>query len=1209
MSDFVHLRVRSEYSILNSVLRIGDMAEWARKNNASAMCIMDDMSLSGTFDFCYRLGNIGVKPIIGINVFISDNVDSSRLPYLGLLAKSELGYQNLIKILYASYFKYGKNTHNQNYVHLNDVFANCDDIICITGGYNGILSHYFFENYLEKATDIANHLHDVFGDRLYIELTRHGRKNEQEVEDFLLNLAMNKNIPLVATNDVHFLRESNFTAHDIICCIRDGRYLVEKNRERLNHEYYFKSHSQMVELFDDIPEAITNTLQIAKRCSFTLKSRNPMLPSFSLTDGMTEIDELKKESYIGLANRLSKIQNANPKQYEERLDFELGIITRVGFSGYFLVVSDFVKWAKRNDIPVGPGRGSGAGSIVAWSLGITNVDPIEYGLLFERFLNPERISMPDFDIDFCQSRRDEVIDYVRNKYGKDMVANIITFGKLQAKAVLKDVGRVMQIPYGKVDEICKLIPFNPIEPVTLNTAISIDPQLQQQRLNDPDIQELIDISLDIEGLNRHTSTHAAGVIIGNNDLRNIVPIHKEQDSNIGIVGFGMKDSEKIGLVKFDFLGLKTLTIISHACELIKQHRNIDIDIDFIDINDEQTFEFLRGGKTKGIFQLETSIPRDALQKMHVDSINDIVAITSLNRPGPMEHIPSYIRRKMGQEEITYPHEILREILSPTYGIAIYQEQVMQIAQVMAGYTLGAADLLRRAIGKKIKTEMDQQRDIFIAGARNNQIDQDVAESVFALIEKFAGYGFNKSHAVSYSIISYQTAYLKTHFTIEFFVAMMNLDIHNTDKLNEIANDAKSNGIKIIPPDINRSDAKFIIEDNIIIYGIAGLKGIGMDMSKAIIEIRNIDGPFKDIFDFAKRCSNIFGKKQIENLIKSGSFDNLHSDRLQLINSLEIILRHANNEKSQTNEDQGSLFDISEVTSKIIPSLVQIQHDHKISDTQKMNMEFESIGFYLATHPLDPYKDHFSRLDITSSGELEEILHKTSSSSCSIRMAGVIVKIKQRFSKRGRFAFVHISDLDGIFETTIFNDDLITSRRNVLVEGQAIVAAINVKQDLESGTRITINDIQLIDDVASGSVNLIERSFNKDWQNRQTKKYPDNKTDRHALEFKTDNMVASYESQSDIDTHINTNDRIGTSITSIHDITLSTNISITKLDHMAIYILINHALIYIYQISMIKMIIHKLRQCEDTNGSMVVIKVASCKILLKNRYNLSIITSI
>lgn len=1079
---FTHLRLRSEYSLLDSVLRIKDVTTWAVEQNSAggtveSLGLMDHMSISGALDFSEQMLKIGIKPIIGISVNAAYNNHTDKLPNLGLLAKSQLGYKNLLKILHHAHFYSDKNSYGQNYIKLQDLANFAEGIICITGCYDGILIDSFLRQQISKAQDILQYLKDLFKDNLYIELTRHGRQDEQKIEDFLLDLATEHSVPLVATGNVFFYKKDHFEAYEAIACIRESRFLSEKDRIRLNDEYYLKSPQDMELLFSDIPEAIRNSTEIAYRCSFALESRDPILPSYQTTNNRDIATELREQSYAGLKQCFLdyNITSQEQGQYQQRLDYELEVIIKMDFAGYFLIVADFIKWAKDHDIPVGPGRGSGVGSIAAWSLSITDADPVKYELLFERFLNPERVSMPDFDIDFCQSRREEVVEYVLHKYGKEKVASIMTFGTLQARAVLKDVGRVMQIPYLKVDEICKLIPFNALESITLEKAIAIDPKLQEQRLDDPDIQKLIDISLVLEGLYRHTSTHAAGIIIANEDILKTAPVYKDENSNIPILALNMKSAQKMGFVKFDFLGLKTLTTIAAICKLVEAYHNVSIDARKIPLDDPDTFALLRKGRTKGIFQLEAPLPRETLQKIQVDKFEEIVAITSLNRPGPMENIPTYIKCKADQKSVNYMHDSLQDILKKTYGVIIYQEQVMQVAQALSNYSLASADLLRRAMGKKDKAEMELQKQDFIEGAKKNNIDPALSQTIFDTVAKFAGYGFNRSHAVAYSIISFQAAYLKAHFLVEFYIGTLNLDINNTEKINDTISDIQSSDIKIVLPDINKSVALFTrdMQEKAIIYSLSALKAMSLEAGNHIVRVRNSAGPFTDIFDFAQRCGKAIGKKQVENLIKSGCFDKLHAKRKQLIDSLDIIMKHASNHGKIANtndQQQGFLFsDMSNITNTQTPKLLEIVDDYSIAI--KINLEFEAIGLYLDKHPLDMHRVYLESIKITNSSALSKMQAETSNAI----MAGVIVKIRQKFGKRGRFALLNLIDLDGPFEGTIFSDNLINQHRELLREGSLVLIGVFIKRSADIGVRLSINNICPIEDTKASSALILRHS--------------------------------------------------------------------------------------------------------------------------------------
>ena len=826
---FIALRNHTTYSLCKGAIKIYDIIEKAKAYKMPALGIMDCANLFGALEFSLACKKAGIQPILGCEMLINFNEKSQKNPSnldiekslvkLPLIAYSEEGYKNLMYLVSNSFLN--RQSGISPHINFNLLKEKSTGLIALSGGCEGFIGRFLLDGQDDKLNELIAEFIKIFPQNFYIEISRHGGKNEILLEEKFIELAFKHSLPFVATNDTYFLTKEMHEAQDILSCVGEGRFFSESDRKKLSDEQFFKSPKEFEALFSDIPEAIENTINIAKKCCIMAFERPPTLPKFSSENDFDEALELKKQALEGLKIKLErKFENENftseekekiTQEYIARLDFELSVIIKMNFSGYFLIVSDFIKWAKNNDIPVGPGRGSGAGSLVAWSLQITDLDPIRFGLLFERFLNPDRISMPDFDIDFCQTRRDEVIDYVQQKYGRDYVAQIITFGKLQARAVLKDVGRVLQMPYNQVDRICKLIPFNAIEAVTLEKAIEMDKDLQQAIKEDPQVTKLVDIALKLEGLNRHASTHAAGVVIGDKPLHEICALYNDEGSNMPAVGYSMKYAESAGLVKFDFLGLKTLTTIFETVKLIEKTRGLKIDISNIKLDDKKTFDMLASGDSIGVFQIESSGMRAVLRQMKSDKIEDIIALISLYRPGPMDNIPTYIRRKHGLEKITYPHPLLEVTLKETYGVIVYQEQVMEIAKVLAGYSLGAADLLRRAMGKKIKEEMDQQRAIFTNGAMKNGVAEKQAGEIFDLVDKFAGYGFNKSHAAAYALISYQTAYLKAHFLPEFLTASINLEIDNTDKINIFLQVAKSHNIPVLAPDINVSEPYFSVE--------------------------------------------------------------------------------------------------------------------------------------------------------------------------------------------------------------------------------------------------------------------------------------------------------------------------------------------------------------------------------------------------------------
>ncbi len=771
----------------------------------------------------------------------------------------------------------------------------------------------------------------------------------------------------MATNEAYFAKASDYAAHDALICIAEGEVLTTEDRRRLTPEHYFKSQAEMAALFADIPEALENTIEIAMRCAYRVKSRAPILPRFGEGD---EAEELRRQAFEGLEERLRTrglVEDRTREEYEKRLAFELDVITKMKFPGYFLIVSDFIKWAKAKGIPVGPGRGSGAGSLVAYVLTITDLDPFRFNLLFERFLNPERVSMPDFDIDFCQDRRGEVIDYVQQRYGRDRVAQIITFGKLQARMVTRDVGRVLQMPYGQVDRLSKLIPNNPANPVTLAQAIDGEPKLQEERDRDPTVKTLFEIALKLEGLYRNASTHAAGVVIGDRPLEELVPLYRDPRSDIPATQFNMKYVEKAGLVKFDFLGLKTLTVIEKAQKLIRL-REASFDIDRIPYDDTKTYEMLGHGDTVGVFQLESSGMRDVLKKMRADRIEDIIAIVALYRPGPMDNIPRYIACKKGEEEPDYLHPMLEPILKETYGIMVYQEQVMQIAQVLSGYSLGEADLLRRAMGKKIKAEMDAQKERFVSGAEKKGVDPKQADYIFELVQKFAGYGFNKSHAAAYAVVSYQTAYLKANYPVEFLAASMTLDMGNTDKLMLFRREAQRVGVKVIPPSINASGVDFAVSKGQIVYSLAALRNVGAGAIEHLVRVREEGGPFRSLGDFAKRIDpKLVNKRALESLAKAGAFDALNPNRAQVLDAVESVLSMASRTASAAEAGQNDLFGGMASTSD---ELVLPRRDAWLT-MDKLAQEFEAVGFYLSGHPLDDYMRPLQKLGVDTWASFHE----------------------------------------------------------------------------------------------------------------------------------------------------------------------------------------------------------------------------------------------
>ena len=859
----------------------------------------------------------------------------------------------------------------------------------------------------------------------------------------------------MATNQAYFASEDDYRAHDALICIAAGRYLNEDDRRRLTPEHRLKSAEEMCALFADLPEALENTVEIAQRCAFRPTEHAPILPAFSKDD---ELAELSRQAQDGLTARLQQVEAAADEQaYRDRLAFELKVIADMGFPGYFLIVADFIKWAKSNNIAVGPGRGSGAGSVVAWALTITDLDPLRFNLLFERFLNPERVSMPDFDIDFCQSRRDEVIAYVQQKYGRDQVAQIITFGKLQARAVLRDVGRVLQMPYGQVDRLCKMVPNNPANPVTLAEAIDEEPRLQAERDSDPQVAELIEISLKLEGLYRHASTHAAGVVIGDRPLQQLVPLYRDPKSDMPVTQFNMKWVEKAGLVKFDFLGLKTLTVLEKAVELLAE-TGVNVDINNLPLDDTATYELMGRGDTVGVFQLESSGMRDVLRKMKPDKFEDIIALVALYRPGPMENIPLYIARKKGEEKLDYLYDTLQPILQETYGVMIYQEQVMQIAQTLSSYSLGEADLLRRAMGKKIKEEMAAQKARFVDGAVENGVPKNKAAEIFDQVDSFAGYGFNKSHAAAYALIAYQTAWLKANHPVAFYAASMSLDFERTEKLNIFKQDAAKRDIAVRIPDVNRSEAWFAIDGDEVFYALSAIRNVGSQAMQSLVDERKANGPFTDVFDFARRTAGIgLNKRLLEHLIAAGALDSLEPDRAKLMGGIEILLGEASITQAEKETQQENLFgeaDVSESTT-LPPPLVPW------STMDRLSHEFNAIGFFLSGHPLDDYKSLLQRARVASFEDLESRVEK------EVMVAGAVIKVDERKSKKGNpFAFITLSDATGQFEMTAFSE-VLNGSREILHVGALVVASVTINRE-EGDLRLLVQSLRPVDDVVANT---------------------------------------------------------------------------------------------------------------------------------------------
>ncbi|HET6389485.1 DNA polymerase III subunit alpha [Hyphomicrobium sp.] len=1087
---FVHLKVHSAYSLLEGALPIAKLAKLATAMNLPALGLTDTNNLFGALEFSEKLWGAGVQPISGttLDIDFGDNRDNGTIALkamsneprvkpagkLALLAMNAEGFANLMRLSKALNFESAAD--EPLHVKIARLEELSGGLIALTGGPQGPIDAALRDGQHELAVERLKTLEKIFGDRLYIELQRHGLPEEAEVEPQLLELAYARSLPIVATNECYFAVRGDYEAHDALLCIADGRYVVEDNRRRASPEHYLKSEDEMAALFADLPEALENTIEIAIRCAYRPEGRKPILPRFvagdaNLSDAENlalEAAELKRQAIEGLKRRLDAhgpAQGFTVEDYDKRLAYEVDVITQMKFPGYFLIVADFIKWSKANGVPVGPGRGSGAGSLVAYALTITDLDPLRFGLLFERFLNPERVSMPDFDIDFCQEKRDRVIDYVQKKYGDDRVAQIITHGKLQARAVLRDVGRVLQMPYGQVDRLCKLVPNNPANPVTLREAIDGEPKLQEERDSEPIVARLLEIAEKLEGLYRHASTHAAGMVIGDRPLEELVPLYRDPKSHFPITQYNWKMVEAAGLVKFDFLGLKTLTVLAKAVELIKRGRGIDIDLAALPLDDKPAYEMLAKADTAGVFQLESTGMRESLKRLKPDRFEDIIAMVALYRPGPMDNIPTYINRKHGEEPVDCLHPMLEGILKETYGVIIYQEQVIQIAQVMGGYTLGQADLLRRAMGKKDKAEMAKQQARFVEGALANGVKKEDAIYIFELVDKFAGYGFNKSHAAAYALVSYHTAYLKANFREEFFAASMTLDMGNTDKLAMFASEARKSGIRMLPPCVNQSGVDFGVEPpsgnfktGAIRYSLAALKNIGAGAVEAIVSERTAGGLYSSLGDFAARVdAKALNKRAVETMAKAGAFDGLNSNRALVAANADTILASAQRRTADAAQGISDLFG-----SAGKPADLVLRATPSWTSMEKLSAEFEAIGFYLSGHPLDQYDRVLGKLGVKKVGEFEALVMRGASAG---RLAGIVIAARERRSQKGnKFAFATFSDATGQFEAIIFSDTLAASR-HLLEPGTPVIVSVEAERDGET-MKLRVQSIEELDKAAA-----------------------------------------------------------------------------------------------------------------------------------------------
>ena len=1066
---FNHLKIHSQYSICEGAIKIENLKIFCKENKIPSLGLSDTSNLCGALEFSENISKAGTQPIIGTQIFFKFEDTMGLLP---LIALNEKGYKRIIELSSRSYLE--NDALSDPHLDIKELLTDTDGVVLLSGTINGLFGKLFDKGRLDEITKLYKSLALKFNDRFYLEIQRHGDKNEIAFEKYNLSQSSKIKIPIIATNEVYYLTEDMHEAHDALICIGSKTYVNEKNRIKYTNQHYLKSNKEMSTLFLDLPEALENNFNLPLRCNFRPQFSKPVLPDISSKKEGSADEILKKDSLDGLKDKFLKIFKIEIKnldinvdflKYKDRLDHELKIIIEMKYPSYFLIVSDYIKWAKNNDIPVGPGRGSGAGSLVAWCLSITDVDPIKFNLIFERFLNPDRISMPDFDIDFCEEKRDLVFKYLTTKY-KDSVAHIITFGKLKARMVIRDVGRVLGLPYGFVDSISKMIPFDPSRPQSLTECINNEPRLKKLVNEDPRVKKLTDLSLKLEGLNRNVATHAAGVVIADRKLTEVVPLYKDAAANLLLPStqFDMYSAENAGLIKFDFLGLKTLTVINRTQKLInKKIKNFKIeDINF---EDKKVFELLSSGNTVGLFQVESAGMREALLQMKPNHIEDIIALVALYRPGPMSNIPLYNDCKHGRQTPDYLHPLLEGILKPTYGVIIYQEQVMQIAQKLSGFTAGEADILRRAMGKKKRAELEKQKQGFITGALNNGISKDIAASIFLKIEPFAEYGFNKSHAAAYAIISYQTAFLKTYYPKEFFAASMTMDLSNQNKLSEFHEELKRIDINVIRPDINKCFADFQFDENNFYYALGAIKSVGYEAILKVVKERQENGEFKSINDFLNRVSpKDINKLQLEGLVKAGAFDNIDNNRQALFNSIPNFILKTKNIYENKAANQIDLFESDEEQDNEIVLNID---DWKFEE--RLSREFEAVGFFISDHPLNQFKEIFEDYKI-----IDFVKFNSENNIKDANIAATLLKITERKTAKGTsYGVIKFTDLTSVFELFVFSDTL-ELNREILVEGNSLIITLikNISNDENRFKRINVQKVTSLKDLFNKPVSEI-----------------------------------------------------------------------------------------------------------------------------------------
>jgi len=1070
---FNQFKIHTQYSICEGAVKIEQLKDFCKKNKIKSLGLSDTHNLSGALEFSENLSSVGTQPIIGTQILFKYKEYKGLIP---LIAKNYDGYKNIIKLSSKSYLENLEKT--TPHCVIDDLVNNSDGIIVLTGSIRCFFGSLFNKGLFNEIEEILIKLKIKFEDNIYIEIQRHNDFNEKDFENYNLKLSKQIGLPIIATNEIYYLDKDMFDAHDALMCIGEKSYVNDTNRIRLTDQHYFKSSDEMIDLFRDLPEALENNFNLPFRCSYRPNYSKPILPTISSSEKSTN-DMLIQISNEGLEDKLKSVydldginleKNEKYLLYKKRLDHEIKIIVEMNYSGYFLIVSDYIKWAKKNKIPVGPGRGSGAGSLVAWCLSITNIDPIKFNLIFERFLNPDRISMPDFDIDFCEEKRDLVFEYLNTKY-RDSVAHIITFGKLKARMVIRDVGRVLGMPYGFIDSICKMIPFDPSRPMSLQECINIEPRLQKLIKEDKRVDRLVNLSLKLEGLNRNVATHAAGVVIADKKLTETVPLYKDNSADLLLPStqFDMYSAENAGLIKFDFLGLKTLTVIDKAQKLINKV-NPEFEIEKINYEDHKVYELLSSGKTVGLFQLESSGMKDALINMKPNRLEDIIALVALYRPGPMSNIPIYNECKHGLRAPDYLHPKLEQILKPTYGVIIYQEQVMQIAQVLSGFTAGEADILRRAMGKKKRIELEKQKQRFVDGAFNNGISKDIAAGIFLKIEPFAEYGFNKSHAAAYAVIAYQTAYLKTYYPHEFFVASMNMELSNQKKLSEFYEELKRLKIQVIRPDINTSYEDFYSDGKHFYYALGAIKNVGFEAISNVVDERLENKKFKNFSDFIDRVNpKDINKLQLEGLVQAGAFDTINENRQAIYNSIPNIILKSKNIYENKSANQIELFE-----NHKNEDVNFIENIEDWSTDIKLKKEFETLGFYISDHPLNQYKSIFNQYNIINYDDFENNPDMLSSN-----IACTVLKVQEKKTLKGSsYGIVKFSDLSSVFEIFIFSE-IFENNRDLLFEGNSLMLTLikNYSDENKKQKKINLKKILSLKDIIDSPLKHIIFKFN------------------------------------------------------------------------------------------------------------------------------------